>query len=325
MDRFLTRQRTRSNSIPKEMPENSRANRAKMAGSEPSSPRRRSPSPRAARIQDIDIERIAAEVAKLIQPTIALTVEQALTKALHDVRQELDEHSRAIEETEQRLGTVEDEMSAVLARIKALEALTREQAEKLDDLENRSRRNNLRIVGLPESYPQQALTELCQRKIPSLLGITRNCIVERAHRLGTQHPDQKVPRQTIVKYLQYPDKAEILTNFKSKKRLTFEGHNLLLFADYSMEVTRKRKLFSPICTSLFEKNVRFSLAYPAILRFASKEGRQLIFKDPEEAKNYWDTLTEEDRQNLGQANGGPRPPTQRKDQGGFNQRKGRGR
>lgn len=326
MDRFLTRNRTRSNSVSKEMPETTRAHKAKMADAESSSPRRGSSSPHVPAISDIDYEKIAAAVAKLIQPTIASTVEQALAKALHDVHQELKEHSKTIEEAEQRLGNVEDEMTAILTRLTALEQLTKEQAEKIDDLENRSRRNNLRIVGLPESYPQHALKDLCQRTIPSLLGLNRNCTIERAHRLGIPHPDQKVPRQTIVKYLHYPDKTEILARFKGKKRLTFEGHNLLLFADYSVEVTRKRKLFSPICTTLFEKHVRFSLAYPAVLRFTSKEGRQLTFKDPEDAKHYWDTLTEDDRRQIVQIQGGRRGSTsQSREQDGFNHKKGRGR
>lgn len=38
-------------------------------------------------------------------------------------------------------------------------------SEKVDDLENRSRRNNLRILGLPEND----LVTLCEREIPEAL------------------------------------------------------------------------------------------------------------------------------------------------------------
>lgn len=57
-------------------------------------------------------------------------------------------------------------------------------AEKLDDLENRSRSKNLRILGLPESVKPADVYKLCKDDIPKALGIDKECLVERAHRLG---------------------------------------------------------------------------------------------------------------------------------------------
>lgn len=54
---------------------------------------------------------------------------------------------------------------------------------KLEDLENRSRRNNLCILGIPEAVPQKKLVALCKHELPTALGITRICKVEMAHRL----------------------------------------------------------------------------------------------------------------------------------------------
>lgn len=72
---------------------------------------------------------------------------------------------------------------------------------KLDDLENRSRRNNIRIVGLPEQYKATDLKDICKQTIPKTLGIKTICTVERAHRLGQLNPDMKTLRQVIVRYL----------------------------------------------------------------------------------------------------------------------------
>lgn len=72
---------------------------------------------------------------------------------------------------------------------------------KLDDLENRSRRNNLRIVWLPETYKPQDLLHLCTHEIPKALDIKKQCEVEGAHRLGAPQMDRRNPRQVIVKYL----------------------------------------------------------------------------------------------------------------------------
>lgn len=63
--------------------------------------------------------------------------------------------------------------------------------DKLDDLENRSRRNNIRIVGLPEQYKASELKDICEQTIPKALGIKTTCTVERAHRLGQINPDKE--------------------------------------------------------------------------------------------------------------------------------------
>lgn len=56
--------------------------------------------------------------------------------------------------------------------------------EKVDDLENCSRRSNLRIIGLPESYTNTDLNRICSIAIPEALGLQAKCVVERTHRLG---------------------------------------------------------------------------------------------------------------------------------------------
>lgn len=56
--------------------------------------------------------------------------------------------------------------------------------EKLNDLENRMRLNNLHIVGLPESFSTTQLIDPHARTIPEQLGLRIPCIVERAHIIG---------------------------------------------------------------------------------------------------------------------------------------------
>lgn len=80
------------------------------------------------------------------------------------------------------------------------------------------------------------------------------------------------------------DKANILQKFRSQWNLTIEGVVLLIFADYSAELTKQRKMFSKICTQLFHKNIKFTLAYPATLHLQTPEGTQRTFEDPTEAE-----------------------------------------
>lgn len=54
----------------------------------------------------------------------------------------------------------------------------------MENLENRLFRNNLRMVGLPESILMKALQNICETDLQQALGFSHHCRVERAHRIG---------------------------------------------------------------------------------------------------------------------------------------------
>lgn len=64
----------------------------------------------------------------------------------HDM-QKLKERTSALEG---RLGTVEDDMAPMQRDLKYNCHLTEQHAARLDEMENRMRRNNVRSLGIPE-------------------------------------------------------------------------------------------------------------------------------------------------------------------------------
>lgn len=117
--------------------------------------------------------------------------------------------------------------------------------------------------------------------------------MERAHRLSPFQQDRRTLRATIAAYLNYNDKTQLLQRFRNKQGLEVEGHQLLLFADYSAEVFKQCKAFSKVCTALYEKKIKFSLLYPAKLSLLSQCGRQMIFTDSGEAESILHTMDDE--------------------------------
>lgn len=100
------------------------------------------------------------------------------------------------------------------------------------------------------------------------MGLTKRVIGERAHTLGAPQPERRGPRQVIARYLNFNDKSALLQKFRNKRDLMIEGQQILLFSDYSAEVSRKRKMFSKICTTLpKEKKI-----YPGISCDATPAG-----------------------------------------------------
>lgn len=242
--------------------------------------------------QKVDCTHIAEEVAQLIHPIIVKAVEAALSKSLQAITQDIATQSQRIQAIEQRVSDLEDELTHTTILLQEAEDRNISLYEKVEDLENRSRRNNLRIVGLPENYMPQTLMDICQKAIPKALGLPHMCTAERAHRLGPPQQDRQTPRPVIVRYLNYADRQLILQQFRNRAELQIEGNTLLLFVDYSADVSRRRRAFSTICTKLHRDKIRFMLLYPATLKITEPGRQQHLFSDPIEAASYLENMQE---------------------------------
>lgn len=137
--------------------------------------------------------KIAASVVKLLHPKIVAAVEQVIKRGLEHIKKELSTHTQQIAESEARVSALEDELMETQATLTDLQRTTQDFNDKIDDLKNRCRRNNLRTVCVLESAQPQALLELSQQTLRLLLGIQHPCTVERAHRLGPSEPEHKTP------------------------------------------------------------------------------------------------------------------------------------
>jgi hypothetical protein len=102
-------------------------------------------------------------------------------------------------------------------------------------LEDRQRRNNLRLDGLMENETESwEETELKVIKVfennLNIKGVT----IERAHRTGKL--GSKSPRTIVMKLLNYKDKVQILKNAHKLK-----GTDIFINEDYSIETMMIRK------------------------------------------------------------------------------------
>lgn len=93
---------------------------------------------------------------------------------LEKIRGDMTVLTNQIGEAEQRISDVEDAHMGQQSRIQMLEKSLITMTEKLEDLENRSRRNNLRIVGLPESIKTAEIYKICTQDLPKALGTTKS-------------------------------------------------------------------------------------------------------------------------------------------------------
>ncbi|XP_018424124.1 PREDICTED: solute carrier family 43 member 3, partial [Nanorana parkeri] len=82
----------------------------------------------------------------------------------------------------------------------------------------------------------------------------------------------------------HADKHMLFQLYRSQRNLVAGGHRILLFADYSAELTKRRKKCQAVCQALVHQSITFALAYPATLRITSPDGNVSSFTSSEKAR-----------------------------------------
>ena len=123
----------------------------------------------------------------------------------------------------------------------------KEIKDKLNDLENCSRRNNLRIDRIIEEENESLLQseKKLQEIIQDQLQFEQDIEIERAHPSGKTMIDGVAnKRRTIIaKFLNFKDKQEVLSKYKARKLWT---KGIFINEDFSENTMKK-------CKGLFER------------------------------------------------------------------------
>ncbi|KAH8031998.1 hypothetical protein HPB51_022520 [Rhipicephalus microplus] len=198
------------------------------------------------------------------------------TKSLNDIKQHLTAlktRVTAIEKTLNSVAKFKDNFDAVAESVNEVKSniskTSGQVVEVVDDMNNRMRRNNHIIKGLPEGdHEGYTETEQIVRDLfTDHLKITAGDI-ERAHRFGQRRPG--FHRPIIVKFLNFKSKIDALRNSYKLKNL--ETPTVWLEEDFSPSVQFARKKLRDFAKSNRTENARFQCVltnFTCKARFAS--------------------------------------------------------
>ncbi|KAJ1217615.1 hypothetical protein NDU88_005208 [Pleurodeles waltl] len=201
----------------------------------------------------------------------------------------LDKQTERVDQVEKRVSSVEDGQTALASgQLKANTELDILK-HKMDDLESRSRRNNLRIVGLAESTSNVNMEKIVESLLIQLLGqdtFSAFFVVEQAHRsLAARPPSGVPPRPVIARLLNYRDRDAALKRARELKTLRYEGMTLSLYPDFTLQVQEVRKQFLPGKKQLRDLQLDYRMLYPAKLR-VDVEGNTIFFTDHKKLEQF---------------------------------------
>ncbi|RXN31867.1 putative transposase element L1Md-A101/L1Md-A102/L1Md-A2 [Labeo rohita] len=203
------------------------------------------------------------------------------------VKQKIVEIEGALNGTDSRLGEVEKVCDDLRAENKSLWA-------KLNDLEGRSHRLNLKFVGIMEGEERGRPSVFISDLITELFGrdnFPKPVKIDRAHRALLPKPSEgQRPRTIIARIHNDRDKDLILRLSREKFPLEYKGKRIYIFPDYIPEVAARRRAFSSVTKVLREAGLKWSLRFPAKLML-HHNGREFSFESPEEAKKFVGNLS----------------------------------
>lgn len=238
------------------------------------------------------ISEITTNISRVIDEKLG-----PLSQLLQVHREELDSHEKRITETETRISAIEDAVEPVKNKLGALEKLAADLSQRAEDLENRGRRKNIRIVGLPEGAEGDDPTRFFETWLPGMLNIDTKAgrlKLERAHRsLAPAPPATQRPRSVLVRFHNFQDKQRVMNaSWEMGKRnqpLKHGNATVMIFQDFSAAVLRKRKRFDDVKKRLKSIGADYRQVYPASLKVTHR-GSTKVFQDPASVERFIESL-----------------------------------
>ncbi|KAK1906442.1 LINE-1 type transposase domain containing protein 1 [Dissostichus eleginoides] len=246
------------------------------------------------------IKQAIADEMETLQGTVADMLKGAIEKALNPLEKHLVENGNILRSLKEQADGHAKKFDTVFNKIDSIQvAVRRNEKEtslcimevtkmrrKLNELEDRSRMNNVRIVNLPTGVegddPRGYLQKMLHIWIPSIKSPNSNPLeIDRAHRIFYNNTSRL--RTMVLKLLRYTDRQAILEGARKVRPTLQDGTQLLFFADYSPGTTQERQEYKEIRIKLRQKGIDSFIIYPSILRVNNK-GTRMSFKSAEEAK-----------------------------------------
>lgn len=207
----------------------------------------------------------------------------------HDILlKQLTDTERLMEEMEGEMEQMSQEITGLKKQHDTNWQLTNKLNEKCQDLEARSRRQNLRLVGIKEGAEHSLqMRDFITNLLKDVFKLPEKPKIDLAHRVGRlQKHDNAKPRQIIVKFLDISTVETLLKKIKYGENLTFADNIVRFYRDYPREILEKRREFKTASSVLYgHSEVRYGVIYPAKMLITLK-GKQRSFTDPDAACKY---------------------------------------
>uniref|UniRef100_H3A568 L1 transposable element RRM domain-containing protein n=1 Tax=Latimeria chalumnae TaxID=7897 RepID=H3A568_LATCH len=184
---------------------------------------------------------------------------------------------------EQQIVDMGDEQCKMADNTRDLQKQIEALRIRIDDQENCSQRNNLRMVGFPENVEQGKPIKFLLETLPGLLKLSDDVIldIKRAHRSLVPKPSEgQISRPFIVKFLLFQVKER-------RQQASWARYNgrIQIFPDLFRNLQERRWKFFSVKQRIKGLGLKYGLFFPAVLR-VTVEGETKSFSTPQEVELF---------------------------------------
>lgn len=210
---------------------------------------------------------------------------------LSDMERDVSAGTARVGEAETRISAAEDELTRTQVLLASASKRLAFLESKTEDLENRGRRKNLRLLGLREQAEgNKPLLDFVNDMLPRWLGCPeRSFALERVHRtLPPAKPNQN--RVVLVRFLKFQDK-EFVYRETRQREIKHDGVKLSFSQDLSAETVRVRRGFAPVVNQFVSMGAFRGFQHnPCKLRVLHN-GKIHLFSTPRDAEKFHQDIT----------------------------------
>ena len=155
------------------------------------------------------------------------------------------------------------------------------------------KRNNIRIIGIPEGEEEEQGIEnqfgkVMMENIPNLRREKVTQIQESQRVPSKRNPKRPTARHIIIRRAKFQDKDRILKAEREKQEVTYKGAPIKLATDFSVESLQARREWQKIFQVMRTRGLQPRLLYPARLSIKIK-GQIRTSPDQRSLKEYTST------------------------------------
>lgn len=203
-----------------------------------------------------------------------------------------------IQQMSQRMSDMDDERSVIKQNVHEVQTkysvhanVIRDLQRQIEDLDNRGRRNNIRIKGLPKPDGVEDLDAIVTEIFNDLLDNPPSTKIDldRAHRALRARGSSTSPRDVICRVHFYKVKESILQRARNRSEILWHDSPIQRFPDLSWHTLQQRKCLQPLLSLFRDNNIKYRWGYPFSLT-ARRDGISATLRFPEKLSNFSSTL-----------------------------------
>ncbi|XP_077772693.1 protein KRBA1 isoform X3 [Podarcis muralis] len=187
------------------------------------------------------------------RPEVEDSMGPALSKKLDRLSADMSAVCRDVSRLQSHVDRLEQdargwvlELAALRMENHSLSECVRRMEGRFRALENRSRRNNLRVLGLPEGSEGSDAVAFLQKTLPTLLGLPLEAPpleIESARRVqgGASWDPSGRPRPLVLQLLRSGDRAAILQAARGRP-LSYAGAQITILPDFCSSLSQRRRV-----------------------------------------------------------------------------------